>query len=92
MNEKVLEAVTLLKRHIRNQPQIGIILGSGLGGLVDQSASGLKTYPISRCHQSMVIEAKYYAAPSAAQAFSHFPEEYTTMRVTACSRSCFRSG
>jgi purine nucleoside phosphorylase len=75
MNEKVLEAVTLLKRHIRNQPQIGIILGSGLGGLVE-----------------MVIEAKYYAAPSAAQAFSHFPEEYTTMRVTACSRSCFRSG
>jgi purine-nucleoside phosphorylase len=36
MNEKVLEAVTLLKRHIRNQPQIGIILGSGLGGLVDE--------------------------------------------------------
>jgi hypothetical protein len=87
MNEKVLEAVTLLKRHIRNQPQIGIILR-----LKIQSASGLKTYPISRCHQSMVIEAKYYAAPSAAQAFSHFPEEYTTMRVTACSRSCFRSG
>jgi purine-nucleoside phosphorylase len=36
MNEKVIEAVTLLNRHIPDQPQIGIILGSGLGGLVDE--------------------------------------------------------
>jgi hypothetical protein len=91
MNEKVLEAVTLaINRKSESSWAAG--LADWLRRLKIQSASGLKTYPISRCHQSMVIEAKYYAAPSAAQAFSHFPEEYTTMRVTACSRSCFRSG
>jgi purine-nucleoside phosphorylase len=36
MHAKVIEAVTALKRHISDAPQIGIILGSGLGGLVDE--------------------------------------------------------
>jgi purine-nucleoside phosphorylase len=36
MDDKVTEAVAALKRHIDYQPQIGIILGSGLGGLVDE--------------------------------------------------------
>jgi purine-nucleoside phosphorylase len=36
MPEKVVEALTVLKHHIDHQPQIGIILGSGLGGLVDE--------------------------------------------------------
>ena len=36
MNEKIIEAVTTLKRYIPTQPKIGIILGSGLGGLVDE--------------------------------------------------------
>jgi purine-nucleoside phosphorylase len=36
MDEKVVEAVTALKRHIHYQPKIGIILGSGLGGLADE--------------------------------------------------------
>ena len=36
MDAKVIEAVSYLKRHISDQPQIGIILGSGLGGLVDE--------------------------------------------------------
>ena len=36
MHAKVIEAVTALRRHISDQPQIGIILGSGLGGLVDE--------------------------------------------------------
>jgi len=36
MNEKVVEAVTALKRHIHYQPKIGIILGSGLGGLAEE--------------------------------------------------------
>jgi purine-nucleoside phosphorylase len=35
MREKVIEAVTLLKRHVHYQPKIGIVLGSGLGGLAD---------------------------------------------------------
>jgi purine-nucleoside phosphorylase len=36
MDDKVLEAVAELKNQISDQPQIGIILGSGLGGLVDE--------------------------------------------------------
>ena len=36
MNKKVSEAFTALKHHIDEPPQIGIILGSGLGGLVDE--------------------------------------------------------
>jgi purine-nucleoside phosphorylase len=36
MNKKVIEAVTALKRHVGEPPQIGIILGSGLGGMVDE--------------------------------------------------------
>jgi purine-nucleoside phosphorylase len=35
MSEKVIEAVTELRRHLQYQPEIGIILGSGLGGLAD---------------------------------------------------------
>ena len=36
MNKKVIEALTALKQHVAEPPQIGIILGSGLGGLVDE--------------------------------------------------------
>lgn len=35
MNDKVAEAVTALKHRVHYQPDIGIILGSGLGGLAD---------------------------------------------------------
>ena len=36
MDDKVIEALSALKQQISNQPQIGIVLGSGLGGLVDE--------------------------------------------------------
>ncbi len=36
MNKKVIEAVTALRQHVDELPQIGIILGSGLGGLIDE--------------------------------------------------------
>lgn len=36
MNKKVIEALTALKQHIKEPSQIGIVLGSGLGGLVDE--------------------------------------------------------
>ena len=36
MNEKVKAAVSFLKHRTDRQPQIGVILGSGLGGLIDQ--------------------------------------------------------
>jgi purine-nucleoside phosphorylase len=36
MNKKVVEALSALKHLIEEPPQIGIVLGSGLGGLVDE--------------------------------------------------------
>lgn len=36
MNKKVIEALSVLKQHVDEPPQIGIVLGSGLGGLVDE--------------------------------------------------------
>ena len=36
MDDKAIEAATALRRHISDRPQIGIILGSGLGGLADE--------------------------------------------------------
>jgi len=36
MNKKVIEALSVLKPHVDAPPQIGIVLGSGLGGLVDE--------------------------------------------------------
>jgi purine nucleoside phosphorylase len=39
MNEKVIEAVEALKVHIDYQPKIGIILGSGLGGLAQYDSN-----------------------------------------------------
>jgi purine-nucleoside phosphorylase len=36
INEKVRAAVGVLNRRMSRRPQIGVILGSGLGGLVDQ--------------------------------------------------------
>ena len=42
MNEKVVEALTVLKRHIHHQPKIGIILGSGLDGLADEIQNAVR--------------------------------------------------
>ena len=36
MNKKIIEALSALKQHVEVPPQIGIVLGSGLGGLVDE--------------------------------------------------------
>jgi len=36
LNEKVKASVNVLKQRMDRQPQVGVILGSGLGGLIDQ--------------------------------------------------------
>jgi len=57
MDEKVIEAVAALKRRVCYRPNIGIILGSGLGGLTDdiQKSVSLRyedipNFPISSVH------------------------------------------
>lgn len=44
MDEKVRAAVSVLKQRMERRPQIGVILGSGLGGLVDriENAVGIR--------------------------------------------------
>lgn len=42
MSKKVIEAVNALKQHVDESPQIGIILGSGLGGLVDDIENAVR--------------------------------------------------
>ena len=42
MNKKVAEAVTALKQHVKRPPEIGIILGSGLGGLIDEIENAVR--------------------------------------------------
>ena len=96
MDAKVIEALSILKRYISDQPQIGIILGSGLGGLVEEIENPVSVrfediphFPVSSVdgHRGEVL-----CGTLCGEAFWHFPAESTTMRVTPCSRSCFRSG
>jgi purine-nucleoside phosphorylase len=42
MNEKVKAAVGFIKNRMVRQPRIGIILGSGLGGLIDQIENSIR--------------------------------------------------
>ena len=41
-NEHVLEAVTLLKQRLSEVPAVGIVMGSGLGGLVEEMQSPIR--------------------------------------------------
>ena len=71
MNEKVVEAVTALKRHMHHQPKIGIILGSGLDGLADEIQDAvtvrfadIPNFPVSSVdgHRGEVISGNLYGA------------------------------
>ena len=42
MNKKVIETLTALEQHVEEPPQIGIILGSGLGGLIDEIENAVR--------------------------------------------------
>jgi purine-nucleoside phosphorylase len=42
MNAKVKAAVEVINRRMRRRPQIGVVLGSGLGGLVDQIENAVR--------------------------------------------------
>jgi purine-nucleoside phosphorylase len=57
MNEKVIEAAATLKHQVDYQPAIGVILGSGLGGLTDDihkpvsvKYEDIPNFPVSSVH------------------------------------------
>jgi purine-nucleoside phosphorylase len=91
MDDKVIEAVTALKRYVDDQPQIGIILGSGLGGLVDEIENPVGTrfedipnFPVSSVagHRGEVLCGILCGASLFALAGRvHYYEGYTMQQV-----------
>ncbi len=91
MNEKVIEAVTALKHHIDEHPQIGIILGSGLGGLVDEIENSVSVrfediphFPVSSVdgHRGEVLCGTLCGASLfALSGRIHYYEGYTMQQV-----------
>jgi purine-nucleoside phosphorylase len=71
MNEKVIETVAALKRRIHYQPEIGIILGSGLHGLADEVQNSVRVryeniphFPVSSVdgHCGEIVSGYLYGA------------------------------
>jgi purine-nucleoside phosphorylase len=91
MDAKVIEALSTLKRHISAQPQIGIILGSGLGGLVDEIENSVSVrfediphFPVSSVdgHRGEVLCGTLCGASLLALSGRvHYYEGYTMQQV-----------
>ena len=91
MNEKVIEAVEALKVHVDYQPKIGIILGSGLGGLAAEikNSVGIKfedipNFPISSVdghHGKVVCGDLCGVSIFALSGRVHYYEGYTMPQV-----------
>ena len=91
MSGKVIEAVKALKGHIDYQPKIGIILGSGLGGLaaeIQNSVSikfeDISNFPISSVHGhrgKVVCGDIYGVSLFALSGRVHYYEGYTMQQV-----------
>ena len=91
MNGKIAEAVTALKRHIHFTPKIGIILGSGLGGLADEIQEAVRVrfadipnFPVSSVdgHRGEVVSG--YLCGAGLFALSgrvHYYEGYSMQQV-----------
>ena len=91
MNENVIKAVEALKVHIDYQPKIGIILGSGLGGLaaeIQNSVSikfeDIPNFPISSVdsHRGKVVCGDFCGVSLfALSGRVHYYEGYTMQQV-----------
>ena len=91
MNKKVISAVAALKQHVEAPPQIGIILGSGLGGLIDEIENAVRirfedipNFPVSSVagHRGEVL----FGILCGVRLFAlsgrvHYYEGYTMQRV-----------
>lgn len=92
MLEKILETVTFLNEKTKFTPEVGIILGSGLGGLVNKievkhsfSYSEIKNFPVSTVsgHGSRLIMGMLNGKKIIAmQGRFHFYEGYSMQEVT----------
>mgnify|MGYP003558136952 FL=1 len=92
MWEKVQETVTFLKNRIKNQPVVGIILGSGLGNLVEDISveisipySEIPNFPTSTVegHKGNLIFGKIgNKNVIAMQGRFHYYEGYDMKQVT----------
>jgi purine-nucleoside phosphorylase len=92
MLEKIKETVEFINNKISEKPKVGIILGSGLGGLVDDIEietalpyHEIPNFPVStvKGHKSEVLFGKVNGTSVVAmQGRFHFYEGYTMQQVT----------
>ncbi len=92
MLEKINEAAACLKSHFSTQPRIGIILGTGLGGLVNEIQiekslpyESIPHFPVSTVeghHGRLIIGTIHGVAVVAMQGRFHYYEGYDMKQVT----------
>lgn len=92
LKKKILEAVNFLKQEIDESPSIGIILGSGLGGLADEIEKikeikywEIPNFPVStvKGHEGKLIYGKLSGKTVLAmQGRFHYYEGYSMQEVT----------
>lgn len=92
MLEKIHETTTHIKKQIKSEPEIGIILGTGLGGLVNEieienviSYESIPNFPISTVegHSGKLIFGQLGGKEVVAmQGRFHFYEGYTMQELT----------
>ncbi len=92
LKKKILEAVNFLKQEIDGTPEVGIILGSGLGGLAEEIEKikeikywDIPNFPVStvKGHEGKLIYGKLSGREVLAmQGRFHFYEGYSMQEVT----------
>src|SRR5574344_76379 len=102
MLKQIEEAAAYLKSQFTTQPKVGIILGTGLGGLVDEidieksiPYKDIPHFPVSTVqgHSGRLIIGKICGVPVIAmQGRFHYYEGYTMQQVTFPARVMKRAG
>lgn len=92
LRDQIEEAVTYIRRHTKMRPDVGIILGTGLGGLVKEiekevvlEYENIPHFPVStvESHKGKLIFGKLGGKNVVAmQGRFHFYEGYTMQQVT----------
>ena len=92
LREKIMESVEVIKKHVKLQPTIGIILGTGLGALADEikkktviNYGDIPHFPLSTVeshHGKLIIGNLGGKNIVAMQGRFHFYEGYTMEQIT----------
>lgn len=92
LREQIHEAVAYIRRHTRMRPEVGIILGTGLGGLVKEirkeivlEYDAIPHFPVStvESHHGKLIFGRLGGKPVIAmQGRFHYYEGYSLQQVT----------